>query len=111
MLHEFVRVATASELVDNQMVLRLVAAGGILEQLLVVRIDDEYFVVDDRCTHAFGSLHDGRLHSDSFEVECPIHAGMFDLRTGAVTQAPPEEAITTYAVRVDGQDVYAGPAE
>src|SRR4029078_12069389 len=48
--------------------------------------DDEFFAVDDTYTHQDASLADGWL--EGCEVECPLHASRFDLRTGAV-DAPP----------------------
>jgi nitrite reductase/ring-hydroxylating ferredoxin subunit len=38
-------------------------------------------------------------------VECPFHGGQFNVRTGAVVQAPPEEPIATYPIRVEGDDI------
>ncbi len=44
--------------------------------------DGELFAIDDTCTHQTPSLADGWL--EGCEVECPLHASKFDLRTGAV---------------------------
>lgn len=44
--------------------------------------DGEVFAIDDTCTHQDASLADGWL--EGCEVECPLHASKFDLRTGAV---------------------------
>jgi nitrite reductase/ring-hydroxylating ferredoxin subunit len=38
-------------------------------------------------------------------VECPFHAGQFNVRTGEVVSAPPSEPIATFAVQVEGDDV------
>ena len=35
----------------------------------------------------------GELHADTYEVQCPIHEGCFDLRTGEVTAPPAEEPV------------------
>ena len=39
-------------------------------RLAVVRIDDEVYVVGDRCTHQDISLAEGEVHAESREIEC-----------------------------------------
>lgn len=48
--------------------------------------DGEVFAIDDTCSHQDASLADGWL--EGCDVECPLHASRFNLRTGAV-DAPP----------------------
>lgn len=105
MLSEFVKVATVGEVPDNSMI--GVTAGG--EEIVLVKIGDDYFALDDWCSHAGGMLHEGELHPDDFEVECPVHEGMYDVRTGKVTMLPPEEDVAAYAVRIEGDDILVGP--
>ena len=105
MLSEFVKVATVGEVPDDSMI--GVTAGG--EEIVLVKIGDDYFALDDWCTHAGGMLHEGALYPDAFEVECPIHEGMYDVRTGEVTMPPTEQDVATYAVRVEGDDILVGP--
>ena len=38
-------------------------------------------------------------------VECPFHAGQFNVLTGEVVGPPPDEPLPTYEVKVDGDDV------
>ena len=66
--------------------------------------DDEFFAVDDTCTHQDASLADGWL--EGCEVECPLHASRFDLRTGAVDAPPAKRPIRTHAVSVVDDTVY-----
>jgi nitrite reductase/ring-hydroxylating ferredoxin subunit len=109
MLDHFVGIATLDDLTPNRMILRLVQSGEGVEEILVVRIGDEVFALDDRCTHAAANLHNGDLYFESYEIECPLHGGRFDLRTGEVTGPPPEQALTTYAVLVEGGTISVGP--
>jgi naphthalene 1,2-dioxygenase ferredoxin component len=68
----------------------------------VYRIGDAVFACDDVCPHGQAFLSDGFL--DAFEIECPLHHGRFDIRTGAATCLPVEGSIRTYAVKVvDGR--------
>ena len=66
--------------------------------------DGEFFAVDDTCTHQDASLADGWL--EGCEVECPLHASRFDLRTGAVDAPPAKRSIRTHAVAVVDDTVY-----
>ena len=60
--------------------------------------DGEVFAVDDTCTHQDASLADGWL--EGCEVECPLHASRFDLRTGQVDAPPAKKPIRTHRVEV-----------
>jgi len=60
--------------------------------------DGELFAIDDTCTHQDASLADGWL--EGCEVECPLHASRFDLRTGAVDAPPAKRPVRTHDVTV-----------
>ena len=63
--------------------------------------DGEVFAIDDTCTHQDASLADGWL--EGCEIECPLHASRFDLRTGAVDEPPAKLPVRTHeVVIVDG---------
>ena len=47
----------------------------------------EPFAVSNRCRHLFASLGTGRVTEDGF-LECPWHAALYDVRTGAMTLGP-----------------------
>ena len=71
--------------------------------LAVFHTDDgQVYAIDDTCTHQDASLADGWL--EDCEVECPLHASRFDLRTGAVDAPPAKIAVRTHPVTIaDGQ--------
>lgn len=61
----------------------------------------EVFAVDDTCSHQDASLADGWL--EGCEVECPLHASRFNLRTGKADAPPAKMPIRTHSVEiVDG---------
>jgi p-cumate 2,3-dioxygenase ferredoxin subunit len=66
-------------------------------------VDGEAFATDDRCTHGNSSLADeGCL--EGHVVECGMHLGTFDVRTGEALGPPCTKAIRTYPVMIrDGQ--------
>ena len=63
----------------------------------------EIFATDDVCTHAYAKLSDGWL--DKGEIECPLHAGRFDVKTGKATAPPCTDDLKTYPVRVSGNEI------
>jgi len=70
--------------------------------ILLCRLEDGVFALDDTCSHAGGSLCKGTL--DGAIIECPRHGAKFDLRSGAVVGPPAKASQRTYLVRVkDGQ--------
>ena len=70
--------------------------------------DGEFFAVDDTCTHQDASLADGWL--EGCEVECPLHASRFDLRTGAVDAPPAKLGVRTHAIELEGDEIWLVPS-
>ena len=64
----------------------------------------EIFATDNVCTHGQARLCEGFL--EGHEIECPLHQGKFDIRTGAPTCAPVTEAIRSYPIRIEGGRVF-----
>lgn len=71
--------------------------------VLLVRIGDDFFAVEDVCSHDGQPLTDGPLHGKS--IECPRHGARFDLRTGRPLCMPAVEPISVYEVLIQGDDV------
>jgi len=91
------------------------AEGGFRRELpgdvtvAVFRSGDEYFVVDDLCTHGSASLADGEVMGE--DIACPYHFGTFSLRTGEPTGAPCTMPLRTYPATVrDGVIYIADPS-
>jgi 3-phenylpropionate/trans-cinnamate dioxygenase ferredoxin subunit len=71
---------------------------------LVHAEDDQFYAIDDTCTHEEYSLCEGELWEMS--VECPRHGSRFDVRTGAVTGLPAVIPAKTYPVTVENGEIY-----
>jgi 3-phenylpropionate/trans-cinnamate dioxygenase ferredoxin subunit/ethylbenzene dioxygenase ferredoxin subunit len=67
--------------------------------IAVFNADGELFAINDRCTHEKASLSDGFL--EGCTIECPLHASLFDLRTGVPDGPPATVAVATYPVRIE----------
>jgi 3-phenylpropionate/trans-cinnamate dioxygenase ferredoxin subunit len=75
-------------------------------RVAVVRIDDHWYAIGDRCTHQNISLSEGEVHAESLELECWKHGSCFSLTTGEPSSLPATRPVPTYDVRIDGPDVY-----
>ena len=58
----------------------------------------DFYATDGYCTHEKAHLGDGIV--DDYEIECPLHFGAFDYRTGDPTVAPACVKLKTYPVTV-----------
>lgn len=99
---DLVRVAERAELLGGA---RKVIEHGEHE-ILVLASGDCIYAVGNICTHDEVWLDNGILHPDSCEIECPMHEGRFDLRTGTATREPAENPVPTYPVRIVGDEVF-----
>ncbi len=96
----WMRAAASKDVAPGEMI--PLDIGG--KSLALFHLEDgAWHAADNICTHAYALLTDGWL--EDHEVECPLHAARFDVRTGAATCAPASESIAVYEVRIDGDDV------
>ncbi|WP_168795903.1 non-heme iron oxygenase ferredoxin subunit [Paraburkholderia aromaticivorans] len=82
-------------------VVGVIVAG---KDLAIYSVDGDIFASDNLCTHGHARLCDGFL--DGHEIECPLHQGKFDVRSGESTCAPVTLAIRIYPVRIENGRVY-----
>ena len=54
-----------------------------------MRIGDDFYAVDDECSHEDYSLSEGEVWAEECEIECPRHGSTFDLRTGRPARCRP----------------------
>jgi 3-phenylpropionate/trans-cinnamate dioxygenase ferredoxin subunit len=66
--------------------------------LVICRFRDEYFAVENMCSHALATFDDGRMRG--YRLMCPLHGATFDIRDGSVTGAPATRPIQSFPVRV-----------
>jgi nitrite reductase/ring-hydroxylating ferredoxin subunit len=97
----FVAVASLAELRERG---RLVVEPEDHE-ILLLTLGPAIYAIGNICSHEQVWLDDGTLHEDTCEIECPMHEGRFDLRTGLATHEPCEVPVPSYPVRIDGDDV------
>lgn len=72
---------------------------------LLVRLGDDYFAIEDVCSHDGQALTDGPIHGRS--IVCPRHGARFDLATGSALCMPATEGVQVFAVEVRPDGIYA----
>ena len=72
--------------------------------VLLCNCDGGIYAIEDVCTHDGGELDQGEL--EECRIMCPRHGAYFDVRTGAALTLPAILPVATYAVRIDGDDIY-----
>jgi len=92
-------VAKVSDLEPGE--LMYVEAGDAF--ICLINMDGEIHALDDTCTHEEASLSDGTIIDG--EIECPLHGGAFDIRTGEPTAFPVVVAVEKYDVRIEGDEI------
>ncbi|MGA8258520.1 MAG: non-heme iron oxygenase ferredoxin subunit [Nocardioides sp.] len=66
--------------------------------LAIAREGDEFFALQDLCSHAAVALSEGEV--ENCAIECWLHGSRFDLRTGKPTGLPATEPVATFPVEV-----------
>jgi 3-phenylpropionate/trans-cinnamate dioxygenase ferredoxin component len=75
-------------------------------EIAVFNVDNEqYYAVEDICSHDGGPLGEGEL-VNTYEVECPRHGARFDIRTGQALVMPAFEPIEALPVTVKDDGIY-----
>jgi nitrite reductase/ring-hydroxylating ferredoxin subunit len=71
----------------------------------VVKVGDQFFAFSNYCTHEGTSLAAGYGDLIGKTMVCMMHNASYDLETGRVLGGPASDPLTTYTVRIDGDDV------
>lgn len=94
------RVAALSTIQPDQ---PLGAKYGEREIVLAVH-DGKVYALAGICPHAYALMCDGFMNG--LEIECPLHAACFDIRTGKCLTGPAGTGdLSTYEVKVEGGDI------
>jgi nitrite reductase/ring-hydroxylating ferredoxin subunit len=100
MAEQWLRVASTTDVAENA---AIAVRVGEREIALYHLPGGEFRATDNVCTHEYAQLHEGWVENG--EIECPLHAGRFDIRTGKALAPPCEVDIETFEVKVDGSDL------
>ena len=98
-MSEFIKAALTNDLIDGQK--KLLEVDDRL--VILFRMGNDFFCIDDVCTHDGGTLSDGEMIG--CEIECPRHGARFDIRNGKATCMPATQNTLSHEVKIDGNDV------
>jgi len=70
----------------------------------IYRLEDGYYATDGNCTHEEFHLEDGLVMNG--EIECPMHQGIFDIKSGKAKSPPACIDLKTYKVKVENNKIY-----
>jgi 3-phenylpropionate/trans-cinnamate dioxygenase ferredoxin subunit len=73
-------------------------------EVAVARSGDEFFAIQDMCSHAEVALSEGDV--EDCTIECWLLGSRFDLRTGKPTGLPATEPVATFPIEVRADGVY-----
>jgi len=98
--HEWMDVMAQSDLREGDVV--GVELEG--EEVALYCVQGQVHATADLCTHGFARMSEGFL--EGCEIECPIHQGRFDIRTGEPCGGPVSVPLPCHAVRVEGGRIW-----
>jgi len=104
-MSEFIQVAKVSDVANSGKVILEVDD----RMVVLLHINDQFFCIDDVCTHDGGPLGEGELCG--FELACPRHGAKFDVRDGAALTMPATEATVVHEVKIEGDNVFVRISE
>lgn len=100
----WVPVAGIDDISPDTNTLKVMVQG---EAVCLYRLDDESIhATADRCSHGNASLSEGYI--DDGLIECPLHQGCFDIRTGQAVTAPCKIPVRVYPVKVESDTIFVG---
>ncbi|MBX6319827.1 non-heme iron oxygenase ferredoxin subunit [Pigmentiphaga sp.] len=97
---DWIDVAAIDDLPEEE-VIGVQVAG---KDVALYNVEGEYYATDNFCTHGRARLCDGYL--EGYEIECPLHQGKFDVRSGKALCAPLTEDVKTYPLKVEGGRIW-----
>lgn len=68
------------------------------KDVLICRFRDEYFALQNRCSHALAAFDSGRMRG--YRIMCPLHGASFDIRDGSCTGGPATRPIRSLPLRI-----------
>jgi nitrite reductase/ring-hydroxylating ferredoxin subunit len=71
--------------------------------IAIFNVDGAHYATGDVCTHAHAFLSEGYIQDG--KVECPLHQGVFSIKTGKALNPPVTKDLETFATKVEGDTI------
>jgi len=72
-------------------------------EVLICKIDDNFYALGAHCTHYGALLSDGVLNGD--RITCPWHHACFNAKTGDNLEPPANDSLPSYEIKNDGENL------
>ena len=94
-------VGKTSDIEEGKLV-HITASG---KELVVTKLDGNYYAIDNICTHAGAELHEGELSKS--ELTCPWHGAKWDIKTGNLISFPQKlKPLQSHSVSVENDTLF-----
>jgi 3-phenylpropionate/trans-cinnamate dioxygenase ferredoxin subunit len=103
MQQQWIRVAQTDELPPGKMK----RFDFAQHRYLIVNAEGHIYAVDDLCSHEEVSLYLGCIQGHN--IKCSLHGSRFCLKTGVPLEDPATEAIRTYPVKIENNEILIQP--
>lgn len=97
---EFEKIATAGEIQPGEVKSFVVGP----DMIAICNVDGKFYAFRDECTHQALPLSDGVLQGNT--ITCAYHAAQFNVETGEALCLPALDAVETFELKIDGDDIY-----
>ena len=98
---ERIFVGKTIEIKPNQM--KKVSIDG--NDIVVMNIDANYFAISDTCSHAGGSLSEGKIEGST--ITCDWHGAQFECKSGKLIKFPAKiDDLKSYKVIVESDNIF-----
>jgi nitrite reductase/ring-hydroxylating ferredoxin subunit len=74
------------------------------KELLVVSLNNQFYCLNARCTHAGAPLAEGALKGEV--LTCPWHGSRFNVTDGSVLGGPAKKPLGTYKTVIQGDQLF-----
>ncbi|MFT5042971.1 MAG: 3-phenylpropionate/trans-cinnamate dioxygenase ferredoxin subunit [Planctomycetota bacterium] len=98
-MSEFKKIANVADLAPGS----AMSADFEGETVALFNVEGKVYVIADDCSHVGGPLSEGEVAGTI--VTCPYHGATFDLTNGEAKSAPASAPVTSYQVRIEGDEI------
>jgi len=97
---EFEKIAKTEDIVSGE--IKSFVVGP--DMIAVCNVDGKYYAFRDECTHQALPLSDGMLEGK--RLTCSYHSAEFNVETGEALCLPAVDAIETFELKIEGEDIF-----
>lgn len=96
---KYIHLASLNDLLTR----KLITAKSDAYSIVIALVEDTVYALEDMCSHEDSCLNTSSLYGD--QVKCPLHGKRFSLSTGEALDDPAVAPLTTYDVKIEGDDI------